>query len=208
MNTKLLLPAVIGGLLVNVASAATVWNPAGNGHGPAPATAPFGDAANWTNGVPDAIDKAVFNVPGAADATVSGAISDFQLVQGDGNDGGTIQVLGGGSISTFSADWSAVGYNNDAHLIVDAGGSFSFGHHAWIGFLPGATGIVDISGTVNVALMFGLGWSGGDGLVNVFDGGALNLQQIHGDGATSIKQNSLLSWLKRWDIAIEWQMCF
>jgi len=40
--------------------------------------------------------------------------------------------------------------------------------------------------------MIGLGWSGGDGFVNVLDGGLLALSNIHGDGMTSIKQNSIM----------------
>ena len=49
--------------LAGLASAATVWNPAANGIIP-PATGDWGEAANWTNGIPDNPDtnKAVFSV--------------------------------------------------------------------------------------------------------------------------------------------------
>ena len=85
-----------------------------------------------------------------------------------------------------------MGYNSTAHTIVETGGVMTFAEHAWIGLLAGSVGTLDISGTVNVSGMFGLGWDGGTGYVNVNDGGLLALSNIHGDGATSIKQNSLL----------------
>jgi hypothetical protein len=179
--------------MASLVSAATVWNPAANGIYP-PATGNWNDAANWTNDVPGVVDvKAVFNVTDAAECVVTDAQSFNQLVQGDNGPGGVIRVMNGGSLTTGSV-WSAVGYNNTAHMIVETGGSMSFGEHSWIGFQTGANGVVDIDGgTVNVAGMFGLGWNGGDGYVNVNDGGLLALSNIHGDGATSIKQNSLLS---------------
>ena len=183
---------LLGVMMAGQSMATTVWNPFANGHGPAPAVAPWGDALNWTAGVPTVIDKGVFNVPNAADAEVSGSFSGMQIVQGDGADGGVIRVLNGGSLSTDPTKWAAVGYNAPANAIVDAGGTYSFGQHAWIGFLPGAVGTLDISGTVNVGGMIGLGWSGGDGFVNVLDGGLLALSNIHGDGMTSIKQNSIM----------------
>lgn len=198
MTKKLLSGLVMGGLLTGVASAATttVWNPAGNGVVP-PATGNWNDAANWTNGVPTNLadpnpNKAVFNVTDAAEAHVTDSQAFTQLVQGDGNNGGVIRIVGGGSIST-GPTWSSVGYNDAAQMIVETGGTMSFGQHSWIGFNPGANGVVDIEGgVVNVAGMFGLGWNGGDGFVNVYDGGLLALANIHGDGATSIKQNSML----------------
>jgi hypothetical protein len=180
-------------LMASVATAATVWNPAANGIYP-PATGDWGVGANWTNDVPGVAEgKAVFNVPDAAECVVTDAQSFAQLVQGDNNVGGVIRIQDGGSLTTTSG-WSAVGYNNTAHTIIETGGSMTFAEHAWIGFLGGANGVVDLNGgTMNVTGMFGLGWSGGDGYVNVNDGGLLALSNIHGDGATSIKQNSLLS---------------
>ncbi|MCG7853100.1 MAG: hypothetical protein MIO92_11320, partial [Methanosarcinaceae archaeon] len=179
-------------MVIGLASASTVWNPAANGIVP-PATGDWGDTANWTNGLPDAVEKAVFNVPGAAESVVTDAQTGFQMVQGDGADGGVIRVQNGGSLTTKDG-WSAVGYNNVAHMIVEGGGTMNFGGHSWIGFKEGAVGTVDINGgVVNVAGMLGLGWDGGDGYVNVNDGGLLALANIHGDGSTSIKQASLLS---------------
>jgi hypothetical protein len=179
--------------LASMSIAATVWNPAGNGIVP-PDTGNWNVAANWTNGVPGVVDgKAVFNVPDAAECAVTDAQSFDQFVQGDNAPGGVIRVMDGGSLTTGVA-WSAVGYNNTAHMIVETGGTVTFGEHSWIGLLAGSVGTLDINGgTVNVAQMIGLGWDGGTGYVNVNDGGLLALSNIHGDGSTSIKQNSLLS---------------
>lgn len=177
-------------LMASMVSASTVWNPAGNTV--TPGSQAWGDADNWNNGIPTAVEKAVFNVTDAAECQVSGSFSDFQLVQGDNGPGGIIRILDGGILTT-KVTWSAVGYNDVANTIVDAGGSMTFGQHAWIGFGAGSNGTLDVSGYVRVNGMLGLGWNGGDGYVNVNDGGVLDLHQLHGDGASSVKQNSLLS---------------
>ena len=180
--------------LLSFAGAATVWNPAANGIHP-PNVGDWGAAANWTNGVPiiDGQSKAVFNVNNAAEAQVAGTFDAGHLVQGDNGPGGVLRVLDGGTLNTRTDGWSAIGWNDVAHLVIESGGTFNFGHHAWIGFNPGSAGTVDVYGTVTVAQMFGLGWDGGDGFVNVYSGGVLALSNIHGDGQTSIKQNSLLN---------------
>jgi len=188
---------LISVLLVGLANAATVWNPAANGIVP-PATGDWNDVANWTNGLPDNPDtnKAVFNVPDAAECIVSAAQTANQWVQGDGADGGVVRVISGGSLSQTQAKWSAVGYNAPAHMIVEAGGLVEFGQHMWIGLNDDSVGTLDINGgVVTVAEMLGLGWNGGTatGYVNVNDGGLLALSNIHGDGASSIKGASLLS---------------
>ena len=178
--------------LLSFAGATTVWNPAANAIYP-PDVGDWGDAANWTNGVPviDGANKAVFNVSNAAKAQVAGTYDAGQLVTGDGGPGGVLRVLDGGVLNTRTDGWSSIGWNNVANLVVESGGTFNFGHHAWIGFNAGAEGTVDVYGTVTVAEMFGLGWNGGDGFVNVYSGGLLDLSNIHSDD--SIKQNSLLN---------------
>ena len=185
-------------LMASIASASTVWNPAANGIYP-PDAGDWGVAANWTNGVPDAVEKAVFNVGGAAEAWVSDAQSGAQVVQGDGDDGGVLRIVSGGILTTKAGAWSAVGYDNTAHTIVETGGTYNFSQHAWIGLNDGAVGTLDINGgTVTVGSMLGLGWSDdilatSQGFVNVNDGGLLALSNIHGDGSTSVKHGSLLS---------------
>ena len=186
---KLILLLIVG--LVASAGAATVWNPAANGITP-PAIGAWGVAANWTNGVPTSAEKGVFNVTGAADCTLSGSYSDIQLVQGDGGDGGILNIANGAHLDLKHSGWSSVGWTHTAVMNVEAGGEVTF-NQAWIGFNPGSHGTVNVSGTMNVLNMFGLGWSGGDGFVNVNDGGVMHLANIHGDGVTSIKQNSVLT---------------
>ncbi len=191
---KLLKICILSLLFVGVAGAATVWNPAGNGITP-PARGNWNDRCNWTNGVPDAAQKAVFNVPGAATALVTDVQSGAQLVQGDGGPGGLLRIVGG--TLTTKVAWSAVGYNDVAHTQVMPLGTMNFGQHAWIGLNDGAVGTLEIWGTVSVGQMLGLGWSDdvlgtSQGFVTVKDGGRMDLFQIHGDGSSSIKHGSLL----------------
>ena len=176
-------------LMASVATAATVWNPAANGIVP-PATGDWGVGANWTNDVPGLADgKAVFNVPDAAECVVTDAQSFNQLVQGDNGPGGVIRVMDGGSLTT-GAVWSGVGYNNTAHVIVETGGSVTFGQHMWVGLQAGGPGILDIiGGTVRVSEMIGLGWETGTGFVNVI-AGLLDLHNIH--ATDSIKGDSVM----------------
>lgn len=174
-----------------LSTAATVWNPAANGIYP-PDTGDWSTEANWTNDVPGVQDnKAVFNVPDAAECVISEPVSVNQLVQGDNGPGGLIRVIAGGSLET-GAVWSSIGYNNTAHMVVETGGSVTFGQHMWVGLLDGAgTGTLDITGgSVRVTEMVGLGWNSGVGFVNVMEG-LLDLQNIH--PTDSIKEGSLLN---------------
>jgi hypothetical protein len=118
-------------------------------------------------------------------------------------------VQDGGSLSgDGNPVWSAVGYNNFAHLIVEEGGTVNFSEHMWVAFAPdtgffiGEEPIVDVNGgTITVGGMFGIGWEidpdgvreRGIGFVNVNDGGLLALSNIHADGSRSIAPNSLLT---------------
>ena len=158
-------------LIGSVASAATVWNPAANGIFP-PATGNWNVAENWTNDVPGVVDgKAVFNVPDAAECIVTDAQTFDQFVQGDGASGGVIRVMDGGSLTTGSV-WSAVGYNEAAHMIVETGGSITFGNHMWIGHNDGAFDCTldIIGGNIRVEEMSGLGWNSGTGTLNLIAG--------------------------------------
>ncbi|RLG28501.1 hypothetical protein DRN98_09540 [Methanosarcinales archaeon] len=165
------------------ATTTTVWNPAAN-----PATTGlWSEAENWTGGVvPEGDFKVVFNVPDVYECILDEAHSITQLVMGDNNAGDTLRVVNGGSLTT-GAVWSAVGYNAPAIMVVDSGGTVTFGQHMWIGFLDGSDGVVVLNGgTVNVSEMTGLGWNGGKGTVYV-KSGELNLANIHpeqsiGDG--------------------------
>jgi len=191
MKRSILLLTLVS--LVGVAGAATVWNPAGNTV--TPGSQAWSDPDNWTNGLPDNVEKAVFNVPGAAECLVMiPQPGCTQLVMGDNGPGGVLRVKSGASLTTCDTTWSAIGYNNTAHMIVEAGGTASFGQHLWIGLLAGGDGILDINGgTVSVGGMFGAGWNGGIGTVNVLPGGLLALSNIHSDGVSSIKAGSTLN---------------
>jgi len=179
--------------LVSVAAATTWIAPGPVGY--------WSDSPNWSNGVPGAPlafdPTAMFSGASTADCLVVGTQPDFdKLVQGDGGPGGLIRVQNTGSLTATAttSSWSAIGYNNTAHMIVEAGGTVNFGGHLWVALNAGGVGTLDIDGgTVSVAGMLGLGWNGGIGTVNVFEDGLLDLFQIHGDGSSSIKAGSLLN---------------
>src|SRR6266446_3111894 len=167
----------------------TVWNPAANssGHGL------WSESANWTGGqVANSTNKVVFNVSGARACVVNTAVSAGQVVVGDNGEGGLLIVTNSGSLAASSTDWSAIGYNNSALMIVESGGSGSFGNHLWVGFDPGSDGTLIMNGgTVSVAGMFGLGWNGGKGTMHV-NGGTLNLFQWSSSSPGSIAGASVL----------------
>lgn len=183
------------GLLLGVALCAeaqlttTVWNPAANPAG----NGLWSESANWTGGmVPHSTNKVVLNVAGARACMVSSAVSAGQVVAGDNGPGGTLIVANGGSLTTSANNWAAVGYNHTNLLIVEHGGTASFGNHLWIGFNPGSDGTMLMNGgTVSVGQMFGLGWNGGKGTVRVH-GGTLNLSQWSAGSPGSIAGASVL----------------
>jgi len=184
MKNKILLLLAFMGIASGLFAQNTVWNPAANN----PSDGLWTTAENWTNGIPAAEGKAVYNVADAMNCSVNSPVSVKQIVQGDGGPGGTIIVASGGSITT-GASWSGIGFNNTAALIVESGGAFTFGEHAWIGMNDGGVADVDIYGTVSVTAMTGIGWNGGTGYVTVYDGGVMNCGQF---GGNSIKGASVL----------------
>lgn len=167
----------------------TVWNPAGNPSG----NGWWSESANWTGGsVANNTNKVVFNISGARACVVNSAVSAGQVAAGDNGPGGFLIVTNGGSLAASATDWSAIGYNNTIQMIVESGGSATFGNHLWIGFDPGSDGTLILNeGTVSVAGMFGLGWNGGKGTVQV-NGGTLNLSQWSASNPGSIAGASVL----------------
>jgi uncharacterized protein YjdB len=170
---------VTGELVVTVnIPASTVWNPAANPE----STGLWTEMANWTNGLPLATSKVVLNVPDAADCVLDTDATIKQLVVGDNGGGDDVLRIADGGNLTTGASWSAVGWSSAASLIVEKGGTVTFGQHFWAGANGHAT--VEIYGTVNVAQMFGIAfepaWTGSAN-VSVIDDGVLNLANIHPD---------------------------
>ncbi len=167
----------------------TVWNPAANPSG----NGLWSESANWTGGqVANSTNKVVFNVSSARACVVNSAVTAGQVAAGDNGPGGLLIVTNGGSLAASTTDWSAIGYNNTVQMIVESGGSASFGNHLWIGFDPGSDGTLILNGgTVTVAGMFGLGWNGGKGTVQV-RGGTLSLSQWSANNPGSIVGASVL----------------
>lgn len=152
-----------------------VWNPAANPSG----TGKWNEPANWTGFVaPVSVTKVIFNVVGAIPCTVTNAALSDYVVLGDNGPGGTLIIANGGSLAPASTvNPTAIGYNSDALMVVESGGSASFGTHLWVGLDPGSDGKLILNGgTVSVAGMFGLGWQGGKGTVQI-NGGTLELSQ-------------------------------
>jgi len=176
-------------LCVEAQLTTTVWNPAANPSG----NGLWSEAANWTGGqIATSTNKVVFNVSGARACVVNSPVNAGQLVIGDNGEGGLVIVTNGGNLAASATDWSAIGYNNTALLLVESGGSVSFGNHLWVGFDPGSDGTLQMNGgTVSVAGMFGLGWNGGKGTVQVH-GGTLNLSQWSASSPGSIVGASVL----------------
>jgi len=188
-------------LTASMVSANTVWNPAANGIVP-PAVGNWGDTANWANGLPVAAGdgtlgndpKAVFNVLGAAECQVTDPQVCRQLVMADGGDAAqnnVLRIMDGGSLTTGDV-WSSVGFNNPGHMIVETGGSVTFGNHMWIGHQDGGVGILDIiGGNIRVEQMTGLGWNaGGIGTLNLI-AGVLDLHNLNAGGLKSIGEGSV-----------------
>jgi len=166
----------------------TVWNPAANAN----STGLWGEAENWTAGVPTDSHKVVFNVEDAMDCKLNYATTINKLVAGDGGPGGVLHLVNGANLD-ISADggWSSVGWTKEATMVVDPGAEVTFGSHMWIGFNAGSNGIVLVNGgAVNVKGMFGINFEGAGGVGSVLvNSGELNLDQLHptqslrGDGA-------------------------
>ncbi|MCA1800313.1 MAG: Ig-like domain-containing protein, partial [Actinobacteria bacterium] len=179
---------VTGELVVTVnIPGTTVWNPAANTE----STGLWTEMANWTNGLPLVTSKVVLNVAGAADCVLDTDATIKQLVAGDNGAGDDVLRIADGGNLTTGTDWSSVAWSSDASLIVEKGGTVSFGGHFWASKDAHAT--VDIYGTLNVANMFGIAFEAawtGSANVSVIDDGVLNLANIH--ATQSIPDGSLV----------------
>jgi hypothetical protein len=167
--------------------ATTVWDPASN---PSASTGMWSDAMNWSDRHLPGENKVVFNVTGAGEAVLDVESTIKQLVLGDGGEGmQTLRIANGGTLSTTNG-WSGIGWNTPATLIVETGGTFNFGSHAWIGWNGDAIVQID-GGTVNVNGMYGTAFEGQKGTGSVYvNSGELNLKQLHPE--KSIPEGSVL----------------
>jgi hypothetical protein len=128
--------------------------------------------------------------------TVSSAVPTVFRVLVGCDESGTLHVQAGGTLSMSDCAMVAVGGNpNTGTLNVDAGATVDIGSHLWAAEVAGSVGNINVSGTVNVGGILGLGSvgfiPGGVAFLNVLDGGVLNLSNIHGDGS-SIQPGSVL----------------
>jgi len=168
----------------------TVWNPAANTNN---TDGLWTEAANWTEGVPGAPTKAVYNVSNAVDCVVSttNALTDV-FVMGDGGPGGTMVVTNGGILTALGSSWCGIGYDDSATIVVEDGGSLTTGNHLWIGHTATGNGTLIMNGGyLFVGEMFGMAWnySGGTGTA-LIKGGTLHLHNLHTD--RSITGSSVL----------------
>ena len=151
-------------------------------------------SSNWSGGVgPSNVTLVTFNVVDAIPCTVTNAAFAKMVRLGLNGPGGTLIITNGGSLTCSGPDdWNSIGMNNTGLMVVENGGSASFGNHLWIGFDPTADGtLVMNGGAVSVTGMFGLGWGGGNGTA-LIKGGTLNLNQWSANNPGSIAGTSLL----------------
>jgi hypothetical protein len=180
---KIVLMVALCSMAVGLASAQTaVWNPAANGITP-PAVGDWADAANWTTlAAPEANQKTVFNVNGAAECVVTtpDAVAG-QLVMGDNGDVAALhglRIASGGVLTTGGEagdTWSAVSYNRPAYCVVEAGGTFNTLARLGVGLTDGGDGLLEVHGDVSVDgnLQVGNG-ANRQGKVQIFDGGTVS----------------------------------
>ncbi len=161
----------------------TVWtNETGSGL--------WSDAGNWSEGLPGDITRVIFNVEGAGECVLDIEATIQQFVLGDGGGGDCVlRIADGGSLTTGLV-WSGIAWSTDATLIVERGGTLTFGQHMWAGWNGDSE--VEIHGTVNVSQMYGTAFEGqaGSTYTAVRDGGVLNLANMHAE--RSIPEGSVL----------------
>lgn len=152
MKIKHLLFVPIAFLGLNLSGQNAFWNAEGE-------PAYWEQAENWLNGlIPDESTKTVFNKPAGADCFVNSDTAKVkQLVIGDATEYGGVLIIKDGGVLETNGDgyWSAVGYNNDAKLIIEAGGVLNSAHRFHVGLVPPhegvtPTAILEVAGTLNV----------------------------------------------------------
>ena len=162
----------------------TVWKNEG-------ADANWNFAEGWTEGVPLAETKTVFNVPGASDCIIDTPDAIVkQLVIGDNTAyGGTLIVKDGG-VLTCTQEWSTVGYNQAGAMIIEKGGAVVVtGDRFHVGLVPPAEdGVVvslEVEGTLTTPkfTVNDPGDAGWDASCFVYGGGIIDTDILYiGEG--------------------------
>ncbi len=151
----------------------------------------WSDAANWTcNPRPAGVTTVIFNVPGAIPCTVNASATASCIVMGTNGPGGTLIITNTGSLVCGGTNANYIGNNSNALMVVEYGGSATFGAQLHIGFDVGSDGTLLMNGgAVSVSGLFDMGYQGGKGTAQI-KGGTLNLAQF--DDYASIQGASLL----------------
>jgi len=162
-------------IAIPAVGATTVWDPASN---PGTSDGLWSNYLNWSDRHVPNDNKVVFKIPDAQECILDTVSTIKQFVLGDGNDGGTLHIADGGSLTTTNG-WSGVAWTHSAKVVVDSGGVINFGSHAWIGWIGDA--IVELNGGImNVAGMYGTAFEGQSGSAKMYvNSGELNLSQFH-----------------------------
>ncbi len=183
-------------LTASLASAASIWQ-----RETADGPGNWNDPLNWdAGGVPTSLTNVVrtaTNTEYLAEIQVTDAQTFGMALRHGYNElaqatvGPLLTIENGGTLSQSGATptRSYVGYWSNAQMIVEAGGVFTTDHRLYLGYKPGATGTVDIAGTVNVTSNKILIGDDGTGFLNVLDGGVLNVRNYL---SMTINSNSFL----------------
>jgi hypothetical protein len=160
-----------------------IWNPSQNPN----TTYRWTEGENWAlkdGEYPNDIEAEIVDIghaeyPAAGAVIVDDSVNVFNLKIGNGGDEeAVVRVVKGGYLHTGKW-WSGIGWNSPGRLIVERGGTMTFGEHMWNGWNNDAVAIIE--GVVNVTAMYGSAFDGqpGMGVSLIRNGGVLNLSQLH-----------------------------
>ncbi len=112
----------------------------------------WSNPANWSNGVPNADQKAQFVTTGILECTVDAAGAEAKQIAVGDNSGGSLKIVAG---SLTVMDWSIIGYaeanvGDQAGYLTVTGGVLNCQARLYIGFMGEGHMVVDDDGVVNV----------------------------------------------------------
>ena len=149
--------------------ATAIWNPSANPN----TTYKWTEDANWgmTDKYPDDVEAAnpvIGNndFPATTECILDDSVNVFNIKIGDGGEEeAVLRIVKGGCLNTGKW-WSGIGWTSPGRLIVERGGTMTFGEHFWNGWESEAIGIIE--GTVNVTAMYGSAFTGQPGSGTTF----------------------------------------